>query len=81
MRRALRSLTFFWKPGLTVALGAAVAATVLTGPLLLTGTSVRGSLRDLTLERLGGIVTDASSSSGLEMARLAASIAGYCLRP
>lgn len=54
MRRALRSLTFFWKPGLTVALGAAVAATVLTGPLV-TGTSVRGSLRDLTLERLGGI--------------------------
>jgi ABC-type lipoprotein release transport system permease subunit len=54
VHRALRSLTFFWKPGLTVALGAAVAATVLTGPLL-TGTSVRGSLRDLTLERLGGI--------------------------
>jgi ABC-type lipoprotein release transport system permease subunit len=54
VHRALRSLTFFWKPGLTVALGAAVAATVLTGPLV-TGTSVRGSLRDLTLERLGGI--------------------------
>ncbi len=54
MRRALRSLTHFWKPNLAVALGAAVAATVLTGALL-TGDSVRGSLRDLTLERLGGI--------------------------
>src|SRR5262245_50716668 len=54
MRRALRSLTFFWKQSLTVALGAAVASTVLTGALV-TGDSVRGSLRDLTLERLGGI--------------------------
>lgn len=54
MHRALRSLTFFWKPNLAVALGAAVAATVLTGAML-TGDSVRGSLRDLTLDRLGGI--------------------------
>lgn len=54
MHRALRSLSFFWKQSLTVALGAAVASTVLTGALL-TGDSVRGSLRDLTLQRLGGI--------------------------
>ncbi len=49
-----RSLTHFRKANLAVALGAAVASTVLTGALL-TGDSVRGSLRDLTLERLGGI--------------------------
>ncbi|MFL6202786.1 MAG: FtsX-like permease family protein [Thermoanaerobaculia bacterium] len=49
-----RSLIHFRKASLAVALGAAVASTVLTGALL-TGDSVRGSLRDLTLERLGGI--------------------------
>jgi putative ABC transport system permease protein len=54
MRRAFRSLTYFWRQNLAVVLGAAVASTVLTGALL-TGDSVRGSLRDLTLERLGGI--------------------------
>jgi putative ABC transport system permease protein len=54
VRRALRSLTYFWRQNLAVVLGAAVASTVLTGALL-TGDSVRGSLRDLTLERLGGI--------------------------
>jgi ABC-type antimicrobial peptide transport system permease subunit len=54
VRPALRSLKQFWKASLAVALGAAVASTVLTGALL-TGDSVRGSLRDLTLERLGGI--------------------------
>lgn len=54
MHRALRSLTHFRKASLAVALGAAVATAVLTGALL-TGDSVRGSLRDLTLERLGGV--------------------------
>lgn len=58
MRPALLSLTrglaHFRRAGLAVALGAAVASTILTGALL-TGDSVRGSLRDLTLERLGGI--------------------------
>lgn len=54
MHPALRSLSHFRKASLAVALGAAVASTVLTGALL-TGDSVRGSLRDLTLERLGGI--------------------------
>lgn len=50
----LRNLIFFWRMNLAVALGAAVAAAVLTGALLV-GDSVRGSLRELTLERLGGI--------------------------
>lgn len=54
MHRELRSLTHFRRASVAVALGAAVASTVLTGALL-TGDSVRGSLRDITLERLGGI--------------------------
>ena len=51
---SLRSLIFFWRESLAVLLGTAVASTVLTGALL-AGDSVRGSLRDLTLERLGNI--------------------------
>ncbi len=51
---AFRSLLFFWRESLAVLLGTAVASTVLTGALL-AGDSVRGSLRDLTLERLGRI--------------------------
>ena len=54
MLPTLRGLTHFWRANLAVALGAAVASTVLTGALL-AGDSVRGSLADLTLERLGGI--------------------------
>ncbi|MFQ5675961.1 MAG: ABC transporter permease, partial [bacterium] len=49
-----RSLTYFWRIHLAVVLGAAVATAVLTGALLV-GDSVRGSLRDLTLDRLGEI--------------------------
>ena len=45
----LRNLIFFWRMNLAVTLGAAVAAAVLTGALLV-GDSVRGSLRELTLE-------------------------------
>lgn len=50
----LRSLTYFWRMNLAVMAGAAVASAVLTGALLV-GDSVRGSLRELTLERLGAI--------------------------
>ena len=49
-----RSLSHFWRIQLAVLLGAAVATAVLTGALLV-GDSVRGSLRDLTLDRLGRI--------------------------
>ncbi|NUM76817.1 ABC transporter permease, partial [candidate division KSB1 bacterium] len=49
-----RSLIHYWRLHLAVLLGAAVATAVLTGALLV-GDSVRGSLRDLTLERLGRI--------------------------
>jgi ABC-type lipoprotein release transport system permease subunit len=50
----LRTLIHYWRINLAVLLGAAVATTVLTGALLV-GDSVRGSLRDLVLERLGDI--------------------------
>ncbi|MFQ5865835.1 MAG: FtsX-like permease family protein [bacterium] len=49
-----RSLIYFWRINLAVLLGAAVATAVLTGALLV-GDSVRGSLKDLTLDRLGQI--------------------------
>ena len=49
-----RSLIHFWQIHLAVLLGAAVATAVLTGALLV-GDSVRGSLRDLTLDRLDSI--------------------------
>ena len=49
-----RSLSYFWRIQLAVLLGAAVATAVLTGALLV-GDSVRGSLQDLTLNRLGRI--------------------------
>ncbi len=49
-----RSLTHFWQIHLAVVLGAAVATSVLSGALLV-GDSVRGSLRNLSLERLGRI--------------------------
>lgn len=49
-----RSLSYFWRIQLAVLLGAAVATAVLTGALLV-GDSVRESLRNLTLNRLGRI--------------------------
>lgn len=49
-----RSLIYFWRTNLAVVFGAAVATAVLTGALIV-GDSVRGSLRDLTLSRLGDI--------------------------
>ena len=47
-----RSLTYYGPIHLAVVFGVAVATAVLTGALLV-GDSVRGSLRDLTLDRLG----------------------------
>ena len=49
-----RDLSYYWRMSLAVTAGAAVASAVLTGALIV-GESVRGSLKDLTLERLGGI--------------------------
>ncbi len=52
LRLALRGLIYHWRINATVALGVAAATAVLTGALLV-GDSVRGSLRDMTLDRLG----------------------------
>ena len=53
-RLVLRSVTYHWRINLALALGVAAATAVLTGALLV-GDSVKGSLRHLTLERLGKI--------------------------
>jgi len=48
----LRGLQYYWRTNLAVILGVATAVAVLAGALLV-GESVRGSLRDLVLERIG----------------------------
>jgi hypothetical protein len=53
-RLLLRNLFFHWRGNLAVFLGVAVGTAVLVGALLV-GDSLRGSLRDLTLQRLGGV--------------------------
>src|SRR5215218_11033603 len=53
-RFILASLRHYRRIHVAVGLGVAVATAVLTGALLV-GDSVRGSLRDLTLQRLGRI--------------------------
>ncbi len=50
----MKGLLYFWRSHLAVTLGAAVACAVLTGALIV-GDSVRGSLRDLVLDRLGAV--------------------------
>ena len=54
LRVILRSLSHHWRSNLALALGIAAATAVITGALLV-GDSVRGSLRRLTIERLGRI--------------------------
>ncbi|HEY7189680.1 MAG TPA: FtsX-like permease family protein [Vicinamibacterales bacterium] len=48
----LRGVTYYWRSHVAVVLGVATAVAVLAGALLV-GDSVRGSLRDLVLGRLG----------------------------
>jgi putative ABC transport system permease protein len=48
----LRSLIYYWRTHLAVVLGVATAVAVLAGALLV-GDSVRGSLRELVVQRLG----------------------------
>jgi putative ABC transport system permease protein len=68
----LRSLTYYWRTNAAVVLGVATAVAVLAGALLV-GDSVRGSLRDLVLQRLGR--TDAViASSGFFREQLAADL-------
>jgi ABC-type lipoprotein release transport system permease subunit len=53
-RLLLRNLFYHWRGNIAVLMGVVVGAAVLTGALLV-GDSLRGSLRDLTLERLGWV--------------------------
>ena len=53
-RLVRRNLTYFWLTNLAVVAGVGVAVAVLAGALLV-GHSVRGSLRDLALLRLGSV--------------------------
>src|SRR5919109_4371093 len=47
-----RSATYHWRTNIAVVLGVAAAASVLAGALVV-GDSVRGSLRDIAVGRLG----------------------------
>lgn len=53
-RLLVRSMAFYWRTNLAVALGAAVTAAVLVGALAV-GDSVRRSLHDFALQRLGKV--------------------------
>jgi hypothetical protein len=55
-RLILRSATYHWRTNLAVILGVATAVAVLAGALVV-GDSVRGSLRDIALGRLGRTVS------------------------
>ncbi|MGM0486021.1 MAG: FtsX-like permease family protein [Planctomycetota bacterium] len=54
LKLAIRGLLYHWRVNATVALGVAAATAVLTGALVV-GDSVRYSLREMTIERLGRI--------------------------
>jgi putative ABC transport system permease protein len=73
-RFILSSLRHYRRIHWAVALGVAVATAVLTGALLV-GDSVRGSLRDLTLQRLGRI-DSAIVAPHMFRAELAKEVAG-----
>jgi ABC-type lipoprotein release transport system permease subunit len=68
-----RGLTHYWRTNVAVVLGVATAVAVLAGALLV-GDSVRGSLRDLVLQRLGR-VDRAVFSSGFFRDALATDLA------
>ncbi len=53
-RLLLRNLFYHWRGNVAVLLGVAVGTAVLTGALLV-GDSLRGSLRDVALDQLGGV--------------------------
>ncbi|HEX2442913.1 MAG TPA: hypothetical protein VHJ77_03130, partial [Vicinamibacterales bacterium] len=58
---ALKSARYFWRTNIAVVAGIACAVAVLSGALLV-GNSVRASLRELALSRLG--LTDVVVASG-----------------
>jgi len=53
-RLVMRSLAYYWRTGVVVVFGLAVATAVITGSLVI-GDSVTGSLRETALSRLGSI--------------------------
>lgn len=70
---AFRSLVHFWRANAAVAFGVAIATAVLTGALIV-GQSMRESLKELTLDRLGQI-DEILVSDGFFRAELANEIA------
>ena len=60
-RLILRSASYHWRTNLAVMLGVAAAVSVLAGALLV-GDSVRGSLRDIAVGRLGATAQAVSSA-------------------
>jgi ABC-type lipoprotein release transport system permease subunit len=62
LRLAQRSATYYWRTNLAVLLGVAAAVAVLGGALLV-GDSVRGSLSDIALGRLGNADVAISSAN------------------
>ena len=71
-----RNLTWFWRTNLAVLLGVATATAVLAGALLV-GDSVRASLRDLMLSRLGN-AESVVSSGGFFREELAEELGPTC---
>src|SRR5437763_13906683 len=57
-----QNLIYYWRTNLAVVAGVATAVAVLSGALLV-GDSVRGSLRDLVVERLGRTESTVTSTS------------------
>ena len=54
MRLLLQSLVYYWRTNIAVLLGV-IAGTAVIGGALVVGDSVRDSLRQMSLDRLGGI--------------------------
>jgi len=75
---ALRSAAYYWRTNVVVMSGVALAVSVLAGALLV-GDSVRGSLHDIAVGRLGR-ADYAVSSSGFFREGLAGDVAGADLR-
>jgi hypothetical protein len=71
-RLVIRSAAYHWRTNLAVIFGVAAAVAVLGGALIV-GDSVRGSLRDLALSRLGS-TGSAVSSAGFFREELAADL-------
>ena len=68
-----QSLFYYWRTNIAVVLGVAVAVAVLAGALLV-GDSVRASLRDLVLQRLGQ-TSSVVTSTGFFREQLPAAVA------